>query len=104
MDGVSLRKVAAQAAEEAERQLLTRVLTETRWNRKEAASQLQISYKALLNKLKKWEDDGVLRGPRPGAAADPSSERAAVRRFPSRSETSGEPAGHTRWSAQLRRS
>ena len=54
---VSLRKVAAQAAEEAERKLLRRVLTETRWNRREAASQLKISYKALLNKLKKWEAD-----------------------------------------------
>ena len=52
---VSLRKVAAQAAEEAERKLLRRVLAETRWNRREAASQLKISYKALLNKLKKWE-------------------------------------------------
>ena len=50
-----LRKVGAQAAEEAERQLLRRTLAETRWNRKEAAAMLQISYKALLNKLKKWE-------------------------------------------------
>ena len=47
----------AQAAEEAERELLRRTLAETRWNRKEAASMLQISYKALLNKLKKWEVD-----------------------------------------------
>jgi DNA-binding NtrC family response regulator len=54
---VSLRKVAAQAAEEAERELLRRALAETRWNRKEAAGLLQISYKALLNKLKKWEVD-----------------------------------------------
>ena len=53
--GMSLRKVAAQAAEDAERRLLSRVLAETRWNRRQAASQLKISYKALLNKLKKWE-------------------------------------------------
>ena len=53
--GLSLRKVAAQAAEDAERQLLSRVLAETRWNRRQAASQLKISYKALLNKLKKWQ-------------------------------------------------
>jgi two-component system response regulator AtoC len=51
----SLKKVGAQAAEEAERKLLRRVLDETRWNRKQAARQLKISYKALLNKLKKWE-------------------------------------------------
>jgi two-component system, NtrC family, response regulator AtoC len=60
---VSLLKVGAQAAEEAERQLLRRALAETRWNRKEAAALLQISYKALLNKLKKWELD------EPGAAS-----------------------------------
>jgi two-component system response regulator AtoC len=56
-DGPSLRKVSAQAAEEAERRLLGRVLAETRWNRREAARKLKISYKALLNKLKKWEVD-----------------------------------------------
>ncbi len=60
-DGVSLRKVAAQAAEEAERRLLRRVLAETRWNRREAALRLKISYKALLNKLKKWDVDEPLR-------------------------------------------
>jgi two-component system, NtrC family, response regulator AtoC len=53
--GLSLRTVAARAAEEAERKLAVRVLAQTRWNRKEAASQLKISYKALLNKLKKWD-------------------------------------------------
>ena len=51
----SLRTVAARAAEEAERKLAISVLAQTRWNRKEAASQLKISYKALLNKLKKWD-------------------------------------------------
>jgi len=56
-EDLSLLKVGAQAAEEAERQLLRRALAATQWNRKEAASMLQISYKALLNKLKKWEVD-----------------------------------------------
>jgi two-component system response regulator AtoC len=54
-EDVSLRKVGAQAAEAAERLLLRRTLAETHWNRKQAAAVLQISYKALLNKLKKWE-------------------------------------------------
>jgi two-component system response regulator AtoC len=53
--GLSLRKVAARAADEAERTMAVRVLARTKWNRKEAASQLKISYKALLNKLKKWD-------------------------------------------------
>ena len=52
---VSLRKVAADAAEQAERELVRRTLTDTRWNRREAARRLKISYKALLNKLKKWD-------------------------------------------------
>ena len=52
---VSLRRVSAQAAEQAERELVRRTLTDTRWNRREAARRLKISYKALLNKLKKWE-------------------------------------------------
>jgi len=51
----SLRAVAARAAEEAERELVQRVLQDTRWNRREASRRLKISYKALLNKLKKWE-------------------------------------------------
>jgi two-component system response regulator AtoC len=63
-----LRKVTAQAAEDAERRLLQRALAETRWNRKEAAGLLQISYKALLNKLKKWEVDD------PGAASRPPED------------------------------
>src|SRR5688572_6968051 len=62
-EGLSLRKVSARAAEEAERKVLGRVLAETRWNRREAAAQLKISYKALLNKIKKWEVD------EPGRAA-----------------------------------
>jgi two-component system, NtrC family, response regulator AtoC len=52
---VSLKKLAADAAEQAEREVVGRVLTETRWNRRQAAQRLNISYKALLNKLKKWE-------------------------------------------------
>jgi two-component system response regulator AtoC len=54
-EGASLRQVANRAAEDAERKLVLRVLAETKWHRKEAASRLKISYKALLNKLKRWE-------------------------------------------------
>jgi len=35
--------------------MVQRVLAETKWHRKEAASRLKVSYKALLNKLKRWE-------------------------------------------------
>jgi two-component system, NtrC family, response regulator AtoC len=60
-DTPSLRAVAARAADEAEREVVLRVLEETRWNRKEASRRLQVSYKALLNKLKRW-DVSVARG------------------------------------------
>jgi two-component system response regulator AtoC len=41
-----------RAARQAERDLILRMLTRTRWNRKEAAEILGISYKALLYKIK----------------------------------------------------
>ena len=49
---VSLKDIARTAAREAERGLILRMLTRTRWNRKEAAENLGISYKALLYKIK----------------------------------------------------
>jgi DNA-binding NtrC family response regulator len=46
-------KVAARAAsKEAERELITQALERTHWNRKRAARDLKISYKALLYKIK----------------------------------------------------
>ena len=56
-DSYSLKDVAAQAAEQAEREVVLRVLDETNWNRKQAARRLGVCYKALLNKLKKWQVD-----------------------------------------------
>jgi DNA-binding NtrC family response regulator len=51
-NSVSLKDIARTAAREAERELILRMLTRTRWNRKEAAEILGISYKALLYKIK----------------------------------------------------
>lgn len=48
----SLKAAAKAASREAERELILRALERTRWNRKRAAQELQISYKALLYKLK----------------------------------------------------
>ncbi len=50
--GYSLKQVARAASRQAERELILRALGHTRWNRKRAARELQISYKALLYKLK----------------------------------------------------
>ncbi|HWW92312.1 MAG TPA: sigma-54 dependent transcriptional regulator [Vicinamibacteria bacterium] len=69
-EDVSLKTIASQAAEKAEQEIVRRALAETRWNRREAARRLRISYKALLNKIKKWqlEAEVPLASP-PGAAA-----------------------------------
>jgi two-component system, NtrC family, response regulator AtoC len=53
----SLLEIGRQAAWEAERQAIERMLVATRWNRREAARRLQVSYKALLNKIKQMEHD-----------------------------------------------
>jgi DNA-binding NtrC family response regulator len=52
LERVSLKKIGREAAQAAERRLIERVLQLTRWNRREAAEILQISYKALLYKMK----------------------------------------------------
>jgi two-component system response regulator AtoC len=48
----SLKVAARSASREAERGLILNALARTRWNRKRAAQELQISYKSLLHKLK----------------------------------------------------
>ena len=53
----SLKDIARQAARSAERELISRTLQQTRWNRREAAAILGISYKALLYKIKDAELD-----------------------------------------------
>jgi two-component system, NtrC family, response regulator AtoC len=53
----SLLEIGRRAAMSAEREAIERVLTQTRWNRRQAAKILKISYKALLNKLKIIEEE-----------------------------------------------
>jgi len=52
----SLLEIGRRAAMQAEREAIERVLAQTRWNRRQAARILRISYKALLNKLKAIEE------------------------------------------------
>lgn len=54
----SLLEIGRRAAMQAEREAIERVLAQTRWNRRQAAKILKISYKALLNKLKAMEEHG----------------------------------------------
>jgi two-component system response regulator AtoC len=58
---ISLKDAARAASREAEREIILQVLTRTRWNRRRAAQELQISYKALLYKLKQigYEQQGA---------------------------------------------
>jgi DNA-binding NtrC family response regulator len=50
--GASLKMAARAASRRAERELIMQALERTRWNRKRAAQDLQISYKSLLYKIK----------------------------------------------------
>jgi len=52
--GTGLKDFARRAAHEAERRVIKEVLDNVRWNRMEAARQLQISYKALLYKIRMY--------------------------------------------------
>jgi DNA-binding NtrC family response regulator len=56
---ISLLAIGADASERAEQQLVWRVLEETHGNRKQAARRMNICYKALLNKLKRWAGPGA---------------------------------------------
>lgn len=54
-EGYSLKSVGKEAASQAEKDLIRNILYQTHWNRKRAAELLQISYKALLYKIKKYD-------------------------------------------------
>ena len=56
---INLKAISKRAAQIAEKKIIERVLGQTRWNRKEAAERLQISYKALLYKMK---ENGLSEG------------------------------------------
>ena len=53
--GVSLKTLSASAAEKAEKEMILRTLAEVNWNRKQAAQRLNICYKSLLIKLRRWQ-------------------------------------------------
>ena len=58
-NGVSLKAASKAASREAEKGLILDTLARTRWNRRRAAKELQISYKALLYKLKQIRCEGI---------------------------------------------
>jgi transcriptional regulator with PAS, ATPase and Fis domain len=70
-ESCSLKLVGRAAARAAERKLILRMLTRTRWNRKEAAEILGISYKALLYKIKENRLDEPVTDPK-GSSPEPT--------------------------------
>jgi two-component system response regulator AtoC len=58
-EDLDLKAISKRASQIAEKKVIERVLHLTRWNRKEAAERLQISYKALLYKMK---ENGLSEG------------------------------------------
>jgi two-component system, NtrC family, response regulator AtoC len=57
--GRSLKAAAREASRNVERELILDSLEHTHWNRKRTARELEISYKALLYKLKQLGIDGA---------------------------------------------
>jgi two-component system, NtrC family, response regulator AtoC len=49
---IHLKKITRQAVHELEKKIILRVLEASRWNRKRAAMELKISYRALLYKIR----------------------------------------------------
>jgi two-component system, NtrC family, response regulator AtoC len=56
-DSNDLKSLVRGLKDEAEREAIARTLERTRWNRKEAARRLGISYKALLYKIRRYNID-----------------------------------------------
>ncbi len=54
----NLKKLGREVKSNAEKPTIEKVLQETRFNRKAAARQLKISYKALLRKIREYDLDG----------------------------------------------
>ncbi|MBW2123981.1 MAG: sigma-54-dependent Fis family transcriptional regulator, partial [Deltaproteobacteria bacterium] len=53
----SLREIGRRAAKEAEKGIILDMLERTHWNRRKTAALLQISYKALLYKIREYDLD-----------------------------------------------
>ena len=54
-DNLSLKNMCSDFLARTEKKIITKALERTGWNRKKAAGLLDISYKSLLNKIKKYK-------------------------------------------------
>jgi len=73
--GISLKELTKSAVRELEREAILKVLEANHWNRKRAACVLNISYRALLYKLK---EAGVVSAPAASSQLAESSTGAAT--------------------------
>lgn len=79
---ISLKEVAANAAQEAEKELIFFTLNEVNWNRKQAAQRLGICYKSLLNKLHRWQlQEKAYNGKASGEDLHATEQRRVERGF-----------------------
>jgi two-component system, NtrC family, response regulator AtoC len=53
--GLSLKHMSRNLTSTAEKEVILRALQQTQWNRKQAATMLNVSYKTLLNKIRKLD-------------------------------------------------
>ncbi|PYT78691.1 MAG: hypothetical protein DMG40_19605 [Acidobacteria bacterium] len=73
-------KVAARAASrQTERELISKALEGTHWNRKRAARQLQISYKSLLYKIKQTGLEEEHKGSKSAVDSSQETPRLCIR-------------------------
>jgi two-component system response regulator AtoC len=75
VDGpVSLKKITRQAVRELEGKIILKVLQHHHWNRKQAARALNISYRALLYKIRDagLPSNRAPRRPQPNEVVSPS--------------------------------
>jgi DNA-binding NtrC family response regulator len=77
MDAIPLKTYKRQVVEQAEKDMILKVLRQQRWNRKQTARVLQISYNTLLQKLKQIEHDE-----KAGARAGHSPKQVVMARTP----------------------
>jgi len=71
---ISLKDISRRAAIAAERKAILWALDETRWNRVRAAKLLNISYRALLGKIKDLALDEGTRAATPPIGAGASDD------------------------------
>ena len=72
---VSLKQITRQAVRQVERKVILKMVEASNWNRKRAAKRLNISYRALLYKLK---EAGVPSERRKAAAARLRAKAEAI--------------------------